>query len=53
MQTETEGGPPFHCDFQQMYQLFDAGRWLWPNGEPIRVPRKSGRFEMGTILSKR
>jgi len=53
MQTGTEGGPPFHCDFQQMYQLFDVERWLWSNGEPIRVPRKSGRFEMGTILSKR
>ena len=53
MQTDSEGGPPFHCDLQQMRQLFNSDDWLWSNHEPIRVPRKSGRFEMGTILSRR
>jgi len=53
MQTGAEGGPPFHCDLQQMHQLFNSDHWLWSSHEPIRVPRKSGRFEIGTILSKR
>lgn len=29
MQTNKDGGPPFHCDLDQMRELFPASRWQW------------------------
>lgn len=50
MQTGSEGGPPFHCDLQEMRQLFSKDHWQWPNDEPIQIPRNNGKFELGITL---
>jgi len=51
MQTGHAGGPPFHCDLLSMHQLFSADRWLWQDNEPLFVPHKNGRFELGYVLT--
>ncbi len=53
MQTGAEGGPPFHCDLLAMRSLFDGDRWQWPEQEPILVPHRNGRFELGYCLRQR
>jgi len=50
MQTGQAGGPPFHCDLLAMRQLFSDARWTWPENEPLFVPRRNGRFELGYRL---
>lgn len=53
MQTGCEGGPSFHCDLLVMRGLFDDSRWQWPESEPVFVPYRNGRFELGYSLRKR
>ncbi|MDX8406848.1 MAG: methyltransferase domain-containing protein [Mariprofundaceae bacterium] len=53
MQTGAEGGPPFHCDVQDMRELFPASRWQWPQAEAQKVPHHNGRFELGYTLMRR
>jgi len=50
MQTGAEGGPPFHCDVLAMHRLFPDTRWKWPDHEPLFIPHKNGRFELGYRL---
>jgi len=50
MQTGQTGGPPFHCDLLAMRHLFPDTRWAWPENEPLFVPRRNGRFELGYRL---
>jgi len=52
MQTGREGGPPFHCDLLEMRRLFDDARWRWPEDAPMLVPQRSGRFELGWMLTR-
>lgn len=53
MQTDTDGGPPFHCDVHTMRDLFDDSRWDWGRGEAQRSAHPSGRHELGYRLIKR
>lgn len=55
VQTEnTSGEPPFHCDIENMRQLFSDQRWNWAQQVPERFEHPSGRiFELATILTKR
>ncbi|OIO66251.1 MAG: thiopurine S-methyltransferase [Zetaproteobacteria bacterium CG_4_9_14_3_um_filter_49_83] len=53
MQTGAEGGPPFHCDLLAMRKLFPAVRWQWPADEPLFVPHRNGRFELGYQLIRK
>jgi len=54
MQSNAASGPPFHCDFLAMQQLFHASRWQWPEAAPLLVARPKGaRFELGFVLKKR
>lgn len=32
LQTEREGGPPFHCELSEMYALFNQEKWAWSEG---------------------
>ncbi|MDQ6988867.1 MAG: methyltransferase domain-containing protein [Mariprofundaceae bacterium] len=52
MQTGETGGPPFHCDWSAMQQLFVKERWSWQEQVPFVVPRwrTSPRFELGFVL---
>lgn len=53
MQTGQAGGPPRHCDLLQMRRIFDEERWHWPETEPMFVPHRNGRFELGYMLTRR
>jgi hypothetical protein len=51
-QGRTEG-PPYHCDLADMRALFDASRWVWPDGSGVQVPHPRGWHELGVILNRR
>jgi len=53
MQTMTDGGPPFHCDIEEMPQLFPDKQWRWHEDHTLRVDRDSGKFELGRVLTRR
>ena len=53
MQTGQPGGPPRHFDLLRMRQIFDEDRWHWPESEPMLVPHRNGRFELGYVLERR
>jgi len=58
MQTGEAGGPPFHCDWAEMKQLFPSSRWHWQASDPMLITRqhvskKGGiRYELGFVLKK-
>lgn len=52
MQTQREGGPPFHCSMNEMQQLFSASHWQWPGTEPLFVEHHSGLHELGYALRR-
>lgn len=51
MQTDREGGPPYHCPLPQMRQLFSPEQWRWPSGEALQLPRPGGNCELGYVLA--
>ncbi len=53
MQTEREGGPPYHCALSEMRTLFPATRWDWPEQSPDRVSHPNGLWELASILTRR
>jgi len=53
MQTGAEGGPPFHCDVNDMRLLFPVSRWEWGDDESRHSPHPSGRHELGYRLIRR
>jgi SAM-dependent methyltransferase len=53
MQTESAGGPPFHCALPNMHALFAAERWQWPQDAPGRVAHPNGLFEYAAVLTRR
>jgi trans-aconitate methyltransferase len=52
MQTNKEGGPPFHCEWSVMQDLFKTDRWQWPNTEPLHSVHPSGIHELGVRLTR-
>jgi len=55
MQTNREGGPPFHCGVETMRELFPESRWEWLSEEPLRSnhPVSEEIFEHGYRLRRR
>ena len=53
MQTGQPGGPPFHCDLDEMRRLFPDADWIWPNTVPLEVPHPTGLHELGFVLTLR
>jgi len=55
MQTGDAGGPPFHCDWLDMRQLFNETHWQWQGSPPFVISRfhPSPRFELGYILQRK
>ncbi|MCW3477032.1 TPMT family class I SAM-dependent methyltransferase [Limobrevibacterium gyesilva] len=52
MQTNGEGGPPFHCDLGRMRELFPADSWTWPAPLPAPVAHPSGLSEQPAALMR-
>ena len=58
LQSENSSGlPPFHCDIDDMKQLFHESRWDWSDGEikaPTQYDHPSGKvFEFATRLKRK
>jgi hypothetical protein len=53
MQTGVAGGPPFHCDMDDMRELFGAAAWDWPDVLPAVVAHSPGRVEQPAVLIAR
>ena len=53
MQTGVAGGPPFHCDMDDMRLLFAATHWDWPETLPSVVAHSPGRVEQPAMLRSR
>ena len=54
MQTHAEGGPPFHCDMQEMRQLFNTQHWQWVNcNEPQKMTTLNNKMEIPCLLRKK
>lgn len=53
MQTDRDGGPPFHCAMPEMHTLFGDSHWQWPEGAPGRVGHPNGLFEFAAELTRR
>ena len=51
MQTGREGGPPYHCDLNDMAVLFDNDRWHWSK-EHIAQEKEPGKTELLYVLEK-
>ena len=52
MQTDKDGGPPYHCAMPAMRELFPAIRWHWPELAVAEVPHTNGLHELATILTR-
>ena len=46
-------GPPFHCDINGMYALFNDRYWQWPNESPSVIRHPSGWKELATKLTRK
>ncbi len=54
MQTHRDGGPPFHCDMDEMRRLFDPDRWNWSTSSDANIAHPSGGiFEIPTVLTRK
>jgi cyclopropane fatty-acyl-phospholipid synthase-like methyltransferase len=53
MQTGYPGGPPFHCDLDEMRRLFFEAHWEWPEAPPLHIPHPTGLYELGYMLRRR
>lgn len=52
MQSDKTDDPPFHCSLPDMRELFESGRWRWPQAEPKRIPHPRDVFEYAFILER-
>jgi hypothetical protein len=50
MQSDRPGGPPFHCDLEEMRRLFAAPDWQWPERLQARIDHPSGLAEQPVVL---
>jgi hypothetical protein len=51
LQTDSDDGPPFHCDIARMRTLFPESLWAWPEMPPA-TPRPAARSEIPTALRR-
>lgn len=52
MQTQTAGGPPYHCEVDVLRNHFNSPEWRWSE-EIDFIPHPSGRHEVAYILLKK
>ncbi|MGH8727653.1 MAG: methyltransferase domain-containing protein [Burkholderiales bacterium] len=53
MQTHEPGGPPYHCDLNEMHTLFPDDQWTWPDGPLLKVPHPVGFYELAGVIVKK
>ncbi|PHS26338.1 MAG: thiopurine S-methyltransferase [Methylophaga sp.] len=45
MQSDQDGGPPFHCEISKMKALFQTQRWQWSQQYSTQLTHSSGKYE--------
>ena len=53
MQTEAEGGPPYHCEINVMEDIFKKGKWLWSDAYKASTDELGNKSEILYLLEKR
>jgi len=53
MQTDEPGGPPYHCDLNEMRELFPNDEWAWPEEPLLKVPHPVGFYEVAGVLKRK
>ncbi len=53
MQTNSEAGPPFHCDISTMLELFAKQRWQWSDEYETNIIHSAGKCEKVYLLEKK
>lgn len=51
--TDIEPGPPFHCAWGEMQELFSSDRWQWQAQPPTRYPHPNGILRENACILKR
>lgn len=51
-QTGRSGGPPYHCDLDEMRRLFPQRRWRWPAKAEFELPHPVGFIEHAYVLQR-
>ncbi len=52
MQTHEPGGPPYHCDMNEIRALFANDQWNWPEEPLMKVPHPIGFYELTGVVRK-
>jgi len=52
MQTNKEGGPPYHCELSAMRELFLSHRWNWSIEHKTQIKHSNGLYERTFVLEK-
>ena len=52
MQTNDDGGPPYHCPIPDMKELFTADHWRWPDPPYLEAPHHGDLYEIGVVLKR-
>jgi SAM-dependent methyltransferase len=52
MQTHRPGGPPYHCDLDEMRRVFPVSRWCWPATAEFELPHPVGYLEHAYVLQR-
>jgi len=51
IQTGKEGGPPFHCELNEMFDLFPENRWHWSEEHSLQE-KELGKTEILYLLRR-
>jgi len=51
MQTGKRGGPPYHCELNDMDEVFPSERWLWSDEYTV-LEKEAGMTELLYVLQK-
>ncbi len=52
MQTNKDGGPPYHCEISKMQNLFSSA-WKWPDASGSKVLHPTGLEELAFVLYRK
>lgn len=51
LQTGQQGGPPFHCELNDMFELFPKSKWNWSEEHSLQV-KEIGKVELLYLLER-
>jgi len=52
LQTNRDGGPPWHCAIETLKEIFPTTRWHWPQQQDRKIAHPSGFSELALALKR-